>query len=373
MAAEEYLTAAEAAAFLGVSRPTLYAYVSRGLVASEATDGRSRRYPRRALEAFRARRDAPREPAAWAATESAVSLIDGERLWYRGVDARELSRTATVEETAALLWDGPVDVFPARASHGRARRGSFVERLVACLVRERDRHPLSLAERDDSTLRVAAETVTALFEAAGARGDGPLHERLARGWELEDGETLRAALVLCADHGLSASTFTARTVASTDAPLPNALLAALCALEGRRHGGVATGEIADLLDDVARRGARRACERVLAQRGRLPGFFGTTSVYRGGDPRAIEVLARLRLPRRDAGAQTIGYARAFGGTPSIELALAAFARRAELARDAPFAIFALGRSIGWIAHAFEAAASGVLIRPRATYVGPRPR
>jgi citrate synthase len=368
---DAYLSADEAAAYLGVSRPTLYAYVSRGLVASEPTEGRARRYPRRALDAFRARREAPRDPSL--ATESAISLIDGERLWYRGRDACELSRTATLEEVAALLWatGGEVAFPPSRGAGGG--NGSHPERLAAALVRERRRHPLSLTEPDQTTYRVAAATVAALFDAAGARGPGTLAQRLARGWNVaSSADDVRAALVLCADHGLAASTFTARCVASTDAPLPNALLAALCALEGRRHGGVATGEIADLLDDVARLGVRRACERVLAQRGRLPGFFGATSVYRDGDPRALELLARLRLPRRDPAIQTIEFARSFGGTPSIELALSAFARRAGLARDAPFALFALGRSVGWVAHAFEAAARGVLIRPRATYVGPRP-
>src|SRR5215211_4532320 len=96
---ERYLTAEEAAAYLGVSRATLYAYVSRGLVGSEPVAGsRAHRYPQRGLDAFKARREERRDPVRWAALESSIALIDGERLWYRGRDACELSRTATLEE-----------------------------------------------------------------------------------------------------------------------------------------------------------------------------------------------------------------------------------------------------------------------------------
>jgi len=69
--------------------------------------------------------------------------------------------------------------------------------------------------------------------------------------------------------------------------------------------------------------------------------------------------------------QTIDFAREVGGTPTIELALAALVRSRGLPRDSAFGLFALGRSVGWIAHALEAA-GGALIRPPARYVGPGP-
>ena len=382
---DAYLTAPEAAEFLGVTRATLYAYVSRGLIASDPTESasaRSRRYPRRALESLKARRAERRDPASAAlhggapVLESALSLIDGERLWYRGRDACELARTATFEEVACLLWTGSTDgadtLFPRSSSRRTgSASGSAADRLIACLVRERSGHPLSLAEPSITTLRAAARTISALFDAAGATGRGTLAERLARGWRAPEADDLNAALVLCADHGLATSTFTARCVASTDAPLHNALLAALCALEGRRHGGAAGGDVADLLDDIERLGVERACRRALEQRGTLPGFGGNR-VYVGGDPRALELLGRLELPQSDPAAQALEFARGFGDTPSVELALAALARRSGLPRDGAFALFALGRSVGWVAHALEAAAPGTLIRPRARYTGPAP-
>jgi citrate synthase len=384
--ANDDLTADEAAVHLGVSRPTLYAYVSRGLVRSEPVPGsRERRYPKSTLDALKARRLEGRDPSRWASLESSITLIDGERLWYRGHDAAELSRTCTLEQVAALLWTGTTEsaeeLFPVRSGHVEGQTLGYgasgpvpaADRLVAALVSDRARHPLSLSEPTETTFRAAARTVSSLFDAVGASGSGTLAERLARGWGAPSVDDVRAALVLCADHGLSTSAFTARCVASADAPLHNALLAALCALEGRRHGGAATGEIGDLLDDIERLGAERACRRVLAQHGRLPGFGGGGGAYRDRDPRAQELLARLDLPAADPAAQAIAFARGFGAEPSVELALAALVRSAGLPPDAAFAFFAVGRSIGWVAHAFEAAAAGTLIRPRARYSGRAPQ
>src|SRR5438874_13660611 len=114
------LTAAEAAEYLGVSRETLYAYVSRGLIVSEpSAEGRERRYPIWALDELRARRAERREPAAAAlrwgtpVLESALTLISDGRLFYRGRDAVALSRGASFEEVAALLWGTDADgLFP---------------------------------------------------------------------------------------------------------------------------------------------------------------------------------------------------------------------------------------------------------------------
>lgn len=378
---DRYLTSHEAAELLGVTRATLYAYVSRGLVSSEPADDprrRAHRYPQRALERLKARRERRLDDGSpWSAPllDSSISLIQDGRLWYRGVDACELSRTATVEQVASLLWSGTSDggdeLFP-RASRRRTRirGGAFADRLVACLVEERGRHPWSLAEPTEATLRAAGATISALFDAAGAIGSGTLAERLARGWCV-DADDLRAALILCADHELNTTAFTARCVASTDAPISNALLAALCALEGRRHGGAADRDVCDLLDAIERVGVAEACTRVVERRGLLFGV-GVHPRYPDGDPRARELLRRLDLPPTATAAQAIAFGERIGGSPTIELALAALTRPADLPDDAPFALFALGRSLGWAAHALEAASQDTLIRPRARYTGPPP-
>jgi citrate synthase len=230
-----------------------------------------------------------------------------------------------------------------------------------------------MSEPSRPALRAAARTIRQLFEAAGATGSGTLAERLARGWRAPSADDLNAALVLCADHELNTSSFTARCVASTDAPVHNVLLAALCALEGRRHGGVEE-RVDDLLRAAERDGARSAWRRALSRDGWVPGFsHRVLRLYPDGDPRANELLGRIELPSCDPAVQLITFARReLGMLPSLEFALAALVRNAALPRGAAFGLFALGRSAGWIAHAFEAAAEGKLIRPRARYTGPAP-
>lgn len=403
MSAQEYLSADAAASYLGVSKQTLYAYVSRGLLHSEPggdSRTRARRYSRVQLDRVRSQRDVRRGPGRGALRGGTPVLETGitERdpvagtLLYRGRDAVELSRTASFEQVAALLWTGGTDgadaLFAPAAPAGRAAaRGraagaartaatpstrfaeapGIADRLYACLVRERARQTLTLASGDAATLRAAAATVTALFDAAGARGDGPLATRLARGWgSLAAADDLRAALVLAADHGLATSTFTARCVASADAPVANVLLGALCALEGRRHGGHTP--LAEQLVAAVEREGIGAAKRALARDGYLPGFWG--GGYYDGDPRGRELLARVSPPRRDAVARLAALAAEHGLHPTVDLGLAAVARAHRLPRGSAFALFALGRSAGWIAHALEQAQTGALIRPRAVVTGP---
>src|SRR5580692_11571974 len=113
--ANEWLSSREAARRLGVSAATLYAYVSRGLLRSEATDGRrERRYRADDISRLKRRRDVGRKAESIAnhaldfgtpVLESALTLIEDSRLYYRGHDAAALARTASLEDVARLLWD----------------------------------------------------------------------------------------------------------------------------------------------------------------------------------------------------------------------------------------------------------------------------
>lgn len=113
--AGEWLTSREAARRLGVSAATLYAYVSRGLLRSEATEGRrDRRYRADDISRLKRRREVGRKAESIAnhaldfgtpVLESALTLIEDNRLYYRGRDTTELARTASLEEVACLLWD----------------------------------------------------------------------------------------------------------------------------------------------------------------------------------------------------------------------------------------------------------------------------
>src|SRR5262245_45973626 len=117
---EAWLSAADAARTLGVTRATLYAYVSRGLIRSQPGPGpsRARRYARDDIARLKRRADERRDPDQVAVhalqwgmpvLESSITLITGERLYYRGHDAVDLARAASVEAVASLIWTGRLD------------------------------------------------------------------------------------------------------------------------------------------------------------------------------------------------------------------------------------------------------------------------
>ena len=382
MADAQWMTAEEAARALDVRRQTLYAYVSRGLLTSAPGPGpsRARRYNRAAVEqlvATRGRTSAER--AAAGATDWGVPILDSEltliadgRLFYRGRDAIELSRTASLEQVADILWGAGADGFDAvRPSRPAPAAGRPIERMQAFLAQASRARLASVSSPEPARLRAATELVTGLFAAAGATGTGTLAERLARGWRTPHADVLSAALVMCADHELNVSAFTARCVASADTRLEHVLLGALCAFQGRRHGGMGA-RVTAMFADAARGSPTRALDRALAEQAEVPGFGHP--LYPDGDPRATELLARVRAPRgRDvpAALQHICVSR-LGLAPNLDFGLATVGHRLGLPDHAGMTLFALGRSVGWIAHAFETWDQGALIRPRSRYVGPTP-
>ena len=205
----------------------------------------------------------------------------------------------------------------------------------------------------------------------------PVHRRLAAAWRLDEtgAEILRRCLVLIADHELNASTFVARCVASTGATPYAVVSAALSALSGRRHGG-ASARAEALFAELARGGdAMTVMAGRLARGEDLPGFGHF--LYPAGDPRATTILAAIaqtlpgaRRPGRRA--RSAAGTRLTGRRPNVDFALAAAATALALPRNAALALFIVGRTVGWIAHAIEQYESGILIRPRARYIGPQP-
>jgi citrate synthase len=143
----------------------------------------------------------------------------------------------------------------------------------------------------------------------------------------------------------------------------------LSALSGPQHGGT-TSLVEILFDEVERLGnATRVVQERLRRGDRLPGF--DHPLYRDGDPRALALLPLLRPdPARDALRDAMD---AIGGKlPNIDFALVSLRRALGLAPGSALALFAIGRTVGWIAHALEQQAEGKLIRPRARYVGAAP-
>ena len=208
--------------------------------------------------------------------------------------------------------------------------------------------------------------------------DRPIHEQVATAWNVppEQETLIRAALVLSADHEFNASAFAARVVASTGANLYASTMAGLVAINGPRHGGL-TRRVASLLADLRQVTdidadlARRVRERIY-----IPGFGH--QLYPDGDVRAVALFAMMRelVP----GAAELAFAERVAAAveqqidrkPNVDFATVTLERVLGLPKDSALALFLLGRTVGWIAHAIEQAAHGALIRPRARYTGPRP-
>jgi citrate synthase len=216
------------------------------------------------------------------------------------------------------------------------------------------------------------------YVATGQAGAVPLADALQSTWAPGDEKAagaLSAALILCADHELNVSAFTARCVASAGASPYAVVIAALSAMQGYRHGGH-TARAAALLK-AAGGGVRPAIALHLQAGDSLPGFGHP--LYPEGDPRARYLLERLNELYQGSPALAVtndlcGAAAAIlGQQPTIDLALAALAAVLGAPRSSPLALFALGRTAGWIGHAIEQYAIDQLIRPRARYVGPAPR
>jgi citrate synthase len=281
------------------------------------------------------------------------------QLIFRGRRAGELADHATLEEVAALLWEQPVAAFPI--AHDDGDPFQALAALIAGARSMIGRAPAKLAQE-------ASVAVAAIAGTFGAAGDGPIHERLARGWSLDATGTdlIRRALVLLADHELNPSTFAARIAASTGAPMTACVMAGLSTLSGPKHGG-AGAALAALAAEAKANGVDMAVARWLAAGHGLPGFGHP--LYPHGDPRAAALLPLVTLDPalielRDA------VVDATEALPNIDFALLAISVAADLPADAPFRLFATARGVGWAAHAIEQSASGAMIRPRARYQGP---
>src|SRR5256714_7895453 len=306
-----WLSSKDASSRLGVSRATLYAYVSRGLIRSSAAPGdpRQRRYAAEDIDALRSRSEERRDPAKigeralhWGVPvlESAITLIENGRLYYRGHDAAELARTRTVEEVAALIWTGAfdVEVFAAIQLHVVAGTKTseglpFVSRAQSVLPLVGARDPLAFDLRPRAVAQSGWRIVNLLASIAGESSEleETIDETLRKRWVPRTphaGELLRAALIVSADHELNVSSFSARCVASAGANPYAVVIAGLAAIEGAKHGGI-SARVETMFDEVRRgRDVRKALGERL-RRGEPVVGFGHP-LYPDGGPRATLLM-----------------------------------------------------------------------------------
>jgi citrate synthase len=338
-------------------------------------------------------------------TEIAEPDREGGALRYRGVDIEDLVGRVTFGHVWGLLVDNefnpglpPAEPFPIPVHSGDVRVD--VQSALAMLAPAWGLRPL--LDIDDAHCRndLARAAVMAMsYVAQSARGTGlpmvpqseidkaeTIVERLMIRWRGEpDPKHIKAVdayLVSAAEHGMNASTFTARVIASTGADVAAALSGAVGAMSGPLHGG-APSRVLHMIEEIEHSGDAEGYVKGVLDRGeRLMGFGHR--VYRAEDPRA-RVLRRtakeLKAPRYEAAEalEKAALAELHARRPdriletNVEFWAAIVLDFAEVPAHMFTAMFTCARTAGWSAHILEQKRTGRLIRPSARYVGPRDR
>jgi citrate synthase len=350
----------------------------------------------------------------WIAAETVLSDVDGDagRLILRGFDLQALAGKRSYEDVVTLLWkdvvtNGGNGTPGLQQRLGLARVAAFAQlqpmlaHIPGSNTADVMRALMALPQSDASLLDPVGQLALAAVAAAmatcktSARAATAPDSSLSHSADLltmlrgdlpstREIEAFETYLVSAIDHGLNASTFTARVVASTAATLQSSLVAAFAALTGPLHGG-APGPVLDMLDAVGSADAARPwVDQQLAEGHRLMGFGHR--IYRVRDPRADVLKAALEKlasrSERMALAEAVEQAALSAlnsGTrtrrldTNTEFYTALLLEALRIPRQSFTPIFAAARCAGWIAHVAEQQNVGRLIRPQSRYVGDKPR
>ena len=357
------------------------------------------------------------------AARTVLSEVDGEagRLVIRGHALDEIAQRWRYEDVVGLLFEGFFDTLPGtgtealRIAIGRARREAFerlqpnddavlrrlppIEAGRALLARLPDGDGLG----DDLPTALRLVAAPAVYTAAvmrwrlGVQALAP-DEALPHATDMlrmlhgraptpAQSAALDTYLVTVCDHGLNASTFAARVVASTGAGLASAVLAGISALKGPLHGG-APGPVLDALDAIGSAANARAwLEQAVTEGQRLMGFGHR--IYRVRDPRADALKGALGRLGKEGSVNAARFALAEAAEQAalailrekkpgraletnVEFYTALLLEALGFGRESFTCVFAAGRVGGWVAHAREQVKKGRLIRPQSVYVGPAP-
>jgi citrate synthase len=369
------LTTNQAARRLGVKTATVYAYVSRGLLTSTKVNRQSM-FGVAEVEALAQRTGA--RGAVAAVTDrirTRISLLENDRLYYRGRSVPELSGTKRFEDVAHWLWTG-IDSNGIQFPEGQEiwmalpDSATLTDRIRVAVALASAGDPLRFdLDRSVTTGKTMIADVVESLPLVGKPAGTDIAERLwARLSPLPpQPEILNAALILLADHDLAISTMAARVAASAHAHPYAVVSAGLGAMEGQKHGTATT--IAHRFLAQAESDPMGAVAEHLRGGQPIPGFGHR--VYEFRDPRADHLLALLRS-HGDLVADKV-IATQTHAFPNVDLALAQLGLTFQMPADAGEAIFAIARIVGWIAHAMEEYTEpGLRFRTLGVYTGDRP-
>ena len=388
-------TADQVVARLGITKKSLYAYVSRGRIRTTHKQGRRKHYNAQDVDAlWRAQQERhnPERVAKQAldwhghpVLPTALCTVGPHTLTYRDrpIDALIEDQSMSFEQVAALLWwdDHTAIVDFAHPLPQSVRALPAWPQLTPL---KRTQLHWAMAEHADLGAyrfepqpvgQTGAKLVNLMLCAAGATGGTSAAHRLALSIHApQHTRLIEVALILCAEHGLNASTFAARVTASTKASIYGVCSSGLAALMGQHHAGT-TLRIGAWIDDIMRAPSlRQGVVQRLRRGAAWPGLGH--KLYPEGDPRARILWRQIQHTLPPHTWQP--YADLFAtlkevpdaGEPSIDLMLVVLMRALGRHDEDALTLFGLGRCVGWIAHAIEQYARREVIRPRAQYTSP---
>lgn len=387
----QFYTAQEACHQLNISAASLYAYVSRGLIRSEALPGeRKKRYLAADVQALlqrKAIRQAPEQAAMGALNwglpvmESGISQIQNGVLSYRQRPLESLI-TLSYPELLELLWQAPITEFESPLipdlEMPTSPLSSWTERLQMYLpwLAAHDLQSFDLSpEGALRSSRALLNWVWSLISGVRLRPEAPAKRSSAVPQDpsqnlplnTEQQALLQCLLLISADHELNISSFTARCVASAQGTPHAAVSAALAALGGMRHGGNSL-QVQAVLNAACQDGVLPALKNHLRRQGQIPGFGH--SLYPEGDPRWVLLRPFLepfaQQPTLAKGLELVHWGQELTGQqPTLDLALVLASSCLLPQHLNALDWFALGRLPGWLAHIQEQYQQGQMIRPRA--------
>ncbi len=399
----ETLSAQQAADLLGIRIESLYAYVSRGLIRSEpaaGSGGREKVYLKEDLEWLLSRKAIRKNPDTvtssvlrWGepSLDSKLTLISDNRYYYRGEEVTRIAKERSFEEIASFVWSGEwgrsipsysksdAKILDSISSLVPAGKGYDWLRLCQLALILHEERSGFAAKSSESAWAILYLFVSMAVFPEKLERTSSVCDALANLWNVypDDAHIVDEALSLCLDHELNISSFTARCAASSGASLHASVVAALSAFRGPKHGANIL-RVQAFLTEIQQEGSvvKAAIQR--QRRGEsIPGFGHP--LYSEEDPRAKRIYHLLDASLGESEAVSLfRELRNFGREqlnqmPNIDMALGIVGVALSLPHDASLQIATIGRSAGWIGHAFEQRASDQLIRPRARYTGKPPR
>lgn len=386
-----YISADIAARMLNVDVRTLYTYVSRRrLKAYRAPGMKQNLYWRMEVERLAGLAPADTTASSPIVGHSDITLITTEGPYYRGHSAIELAETATIEETAELLWqvkgcfDRPLPKMPPnyqalRRSLSGLRNADKALVLLPLMENANKRAEGFSREHYSEAGADVVRLFTAILVDAEGPTDEPLHIFLGRSLDVPQryNDLLRRAFVLGADHELSHTTYAVRALANTEVSPYAATLTGIAAFNGRRLIVGRSGLSMHFLREIL---ASADPEEPVMRRFRygepLPGFG--SGVYTQSDPRAAAMFRAFEAELGDdldfiKFKRAVRLAKELTGKDPDQLLSGAFLHTKIGVKDSSMTLFAYSRVIGWIAHAMEQIDQVALVRPRTAYVGHLPR